>query len=184
MIPAASTTVIGGYVYLYTLKIDEVQKARSMVLVRAAVKTLELGARRLEYFSKDHKWRPGFNVADALPVISPGATEMTVRYHEDSRKFVAVTGPDYLSNSIKISTSDTLTGPWSEWRSLYSVPEVTTGKPGFDRDTFCYAGKEHIEFYDAEKKELSITYVCNSSNFQTLISNLTLYHPVSIHIPL
>jgi hypothetical protein len=73
-------------------------------------------------------------------------------------------------------------GPWSEPKTLsVKVPEVDPQSPQYDKNNFCYAGKEHIEF--ARKKNLVVTYVCNSAeDMQSQTSfirrNLFLYRPV------
>jgi hypothetical protein len=51
----------------------------------------------------------------------------------------------------------------------------------YDKNSFCYAGKEHIEF--SRNKKIVVTYVCNSAeDMQNQTSfirrNLFLYRPV------
>jgi hypothetical protein len=46
--------------------------------------------------------------------------------------------------------------------------------PGYDKDTFCYAAKEHPEF---EHSDLVFTYVCNTFAVPKLTTNLEIYHP-------
>jgi hypothetical protein len=79
-------------------------------------------------------------------------------------------------------TADALEGPWSEPRVLLGpVPEVLPGSPRYDRNNFCYAGKEHLEF--ARGRTLVVTYVCNSyedpeKDTSFIRRNLFLYRPV------
>jgi hypothetical protein len=73
-------------------------------------------------------------------------------------------------------------GPWSKPKTLgVKIPEVDPNSTLYDKNSFCYAGKEHIEF--ARNKNLVVTYVCNSAeNMQRQTSfirrNLFLYRPV------
>ena len=182
--PGASTLVIGQYAYFYTLVDKKAEKRRPIVLFRVALKRLTEPNQNLEYYATDHKWKRGFDVLDAAEIFPSGDTEMSVRYHEDSRKWVAVRGPEFLTNKILISTSETITGPWTEWRVLYEVPEMKPSTPGFDQSVFCYAGKEHIEFYQPEKNEILVTYACNSSKPEVLVSNMAIYKPVPVHLAL
>jgi hypothetical protein len=46
--------------------------------------------------------------------------------------------------------------------------------PEYDKDTFCYAGKEHPEF---EKGDLVFTYVCNTMNVKKLETEMGIYYP-------
>ena len=78
--------------------------------------------------------------------------------------------------------ADNPEGPWSKPKPLgVNVPEVDPQSPLYDKNNFCYAGKEHIEF--AREKNLVVTYVCNSfEDLQKKDSfirrNLFLYRPV------
>ena len=184
LFPGVSISVIGQYAYFYTLFDNKTTKRRPVLLERIHIKRLNQPTTDLEYYSKDHKWKRGFDAQDAEEVFPTGNTEMSVRYHEDSRKWVAISGPAYLSNKILISTADTLTGPWSEWQTFYEVPELKPGNPVYDPDIFCYAGKEHVEFYQPVKKAIEITYVCNSSKLDKLISNMSIYRPIPLYLPL
>jgi hypothetical protein len=108
-----------------------------------------------------------------------------VRYHADDKKWIAI----YLStqnngNQLLYQTADKPEGPWTAPKALIApIPEVDPQSPLYDKNTFCYAGKEHIEF--ARSRSLVVTYVCNSSeNFQKqnnfIRRNLFLYRPVVI----
>jgi len=46
--------------------------------------------------------------------------------------------------------------------------------PGYDKDTFCYATKEHTEFEDSN---LVLTYACNSFSLEKVKKNMDLYRP-------
>ena len=106
-----------------------------------------------------------------------------MRYHSADKKWIAV----YLNTQNKgdrflYQTADKPEGPWTEPKDLgVKVPEVDPNSALYDKNSFCYAGKEHIEF--ARKKNLVVTYVCNSAeDFEKKTSflrrNLFLYRPV------
>jgi hypothetical protein len=79
-------------------------------------------------------------------------------------------------------TAERLEGPWSQPESLnVNISELDPHSPLYEKNTFCYAGKEHIEF--VRDKNLVVTYVCNSAedmqNPKSFIRrNLFLYRPV------
>jgi hypothetical protein len=54
--------------------------------------------------------------------------------------------PKLFSNKIVARTAPHLAGPWSEGNVIYRIPEMQKGNAGYDKDTFCYAAKEHPEF--------------------------------------
>jgi len=44
--------------------------------------------------------------------------------------------------------------------------------PGYDKDTFCYAVKEHIEFTEGK---IAFTYACNSMVVAKTVANMNIY---------
>ena len=86
-----------------------------------------------------------------------------------------------LSENI-VRTADNFIGPWTEGKDIYEIPEMQKNKPGYDPDTFCYAAKEHPEF--RTKDSILITYACNTMKVQKLTSNLGIYFPQVVRIPL
>jgi hypothetical protein len=63
----------------------------------------------------------------------------------------------FFNNKIRIRTALTLAGSWSEERIIYECLEQTTGSKIFDKDNFCYSGRDHNEFYNRESYSLLIT---------------------------
>ena len=108
---------------------------------------------------------------------------MSVRYHADLGKWVAVMiGHGFPRGKIQYRTAPALTGPWSDGQTIYRIPDVQPGSPGYDRDTFCYAAKEHPEF--ETPGELLFTYVCNTFTVKKLTTNLGIYFPKSVIVPM
>lgn len=118
-------------------------------------------------------------------VLAAGVSELSVRYHADEKKWIAV----YMSlknsgDQLLYQTADKPEGPWTKPKALIEkIPEVDPQSRLYDKDTFCYAGKEHIQF--ARERTIVATYVCNSlEDFQNKTNfirrNLFLYRPVVI----
>ena len=106
---------------------------------------------------------------------------MSVRYHPDIKKWVAVMkSPDLSSDAIIVRTAPEITGPWSAGETIYHIPEMKDS-PGRDKNVFCYAGKEHPEF--EEPGSLLITYVCNTMKAPELTKNLKIYVPRVLELP-
>lgn len=178
-----TAVVEGDYVYLFGLFEDLAHKRRPMILTRIALEKLDQPAAHLEYLAQDNTWKPGVNPSDAFPVMEKGHSELTVRYHADQRKWVAVMMEQkFLAPRILVATAPALTGPWLNWTPLYEFAEVVPTTPGYDRETFCYAGKEHIQF--ARANELLLTYACNSFNLFKMLSNMNLYRPQPVWVTL
>jgi hypothetical protein len=177
--PSATAVVNGKYVYIFALLETDL---RPMLLTRVPLDGLNSPAEHLQYLSKSGDWKPGFTTADAMHVMKHGNTEMTVRYHPVLKKWVAILNyPKLFSDEIVARTAPQLTGPWSEDREIYRIPEMQKGEPGYDKDTFCYAGKEHPEF--RQPGSLLVTYACNAMDVQKLTSNMNIYFPKVIRVP-
>jgi hypothetical protein len=115
--------------------------------------------------------------ADNAPVINPGATEMTVRYHSATSQWIAV-DPQGLQDQAYYSLSASMTGGWGAAESLYTYPEMQPGNKDYTPNVFCYAVKEHVEFETAG--QLFFTYACNSTVLSDVTNNMGLYHPVVV----
>lgn len=181
--PGVTIVPDGDYIYFFTA-INQGKEPSFMALLRVARDKVGHPNRSWEYWAKDKQWHPGFKKDDAFCLIDPAASEMTVRFHPDIKKWVAVSsGPEFPTHRIVVRKADALTGPWSAPETVYTIPEMKAGTPGFDKDTFCYAGKEHIEF--AADAKLLVTYACNSFDFRKMLNNMDIYRikAVLVNIP-
>jgi len=178
--PSATTVIEGDYLYIFALY----EKAtRPMLLTRIPLKGLNDPAKNLQYLATNGSWKPGFVPDDAEHVMADGSTEMSVRYHPQLKEWLAVLmDPAFFSNKILLRTAPELTGPWSTGRVIYNIPEMEKDKPGYDKDTFCYAAKEHPEF--REPGSILFTYVCNTTQVDKLPKELNIYFPKVVRVPL
>jgi hypothetical protein len=182
LVLSASAVVHDGYAYLFTLWENDAHR-RPMLLARLPLTGLGDLAPHLEYLDQNNQWKLGFDPEKALVVMENGSSELSVRYHPDSKTWIAISGePVFISNKIVARTAPNLTGPWSAMQTVYEIKELVPSTPGWDKDTFCYAKKEHIEF--AQDANLFLTYVCNSYQFSKLVSNMSLYRPQPIRVRL
>jgi hypothetical protein len=62
------------------------------------------------------------------------------------------------------------------------MPEMQRDHPGWDKDTFCYAAKEHPEF--EQPGDLVFTYVCNTMAVPKLVKELNIYYPQVVRKPM
>jgi hypothetical protein len=182
---APTSVVHQNYVYFYPLYIyvNKTTKISGNILVRIPVEKLDDPVNFMEYLNKNGIWEKGLEPARAMVVITDGVSELSVRYHADDNKWIAVyTSQKNKGDQLLYQTADKLEGPWSKPMVLVAnIPEVDPKNPRYDDQNFCYAGKEHIEF--ARSRNLIVTYVCNSSeNFRNqknfIRKHLFLYRPV------
>lgn len=177
--PSASAVVVGKYADIFAL--DE-KGARPLIACRIPLDGLNDPQTSLEYLARDGQWKKGFDPENAKAVMSPGISELSIRYHPRLKKWLAVMfDPQAFSSHILLRTAPSPTGPWSQGHVIYTVPEMQPGTPGYDKNTFCYAGKEHPEF---EHGDLVFTYVCNTFAVPKLATNLNIYFPRAVRMPM
>jgi hypothetical protein len=182
---ATTSVVLQDYVYFYPLYSYEKGKVSSTgnILARIPISKLNSPAGAIEYLHNDGSWDRELKPQFVKIVLDAGVSELSVRYHDDDKKWLAVySSAGNKGREILYQSADALEGPWSEAVVLIAgVPEVDPLSPLYDKNNFCYAGKEHIEF--AGGRDLIVTYVCNSvEDFQNKTSfirkNLFLYRPI------
>jgi hypothetical protein len=182
---ATTSVVYGNYVYFYPFYVYSRDKVNVFgnILARIPASRIDNPAGALEYFSKNGTWQNKLNPETVKVVLNAGVSELSVRYHASDKKWLAV----YLNTQNKgdkllYQTADNPDGPWSEPKDLGErVPEVDPESRLYDKNNFCYAGKEHIEF--SQNRNLIVSYVCNSvedpQNPTSFIRrNMFLYRPV------
>jgi len=171
-----------SYAYFFT----GVGSAPYLALLRIPLADLSSLARPgnsdWQYLSTSGTWKAWQDTATSLPsdnapIVNPGATEMTVRYHSSTNEWIAVY-PQGLANAAYYSISASLTGGWGAAEQLYSYPEMQPGNANYTQNVFCYAAKEHVEIETAG--QLFFTYACNSTVASDVTNNMNLYHPVVV----
>lgn len=199
-LPGSTMVVHGEHLYLFTFLDLEATRYPRM-LARLQLADLELHARelpsRIEYLAQDDSWQPGIDVANAKTLMDDNASEMSVRFHPEVGRWIAVYGyPDIRpgfpevppSNEVFLRTAPRVEGPWSSPVSIYQIPELARGL-GTERDpnTFCYAAKEHPQL--AQEGEILLTYVCNlftpkGGDPWAILRRMDLYRPRPVALPI
>jgi len=182
---ATTSAVYRDYVYYYPLysATKDGLSVFGNILARIPTNKLDNPARAIEYLTKDGQWEKELDPAKVKIVLGAAVSELSVRYHPDDRKWIAV----YLSvrnngDQMLYQTADAPEGPWTEPKVLLgSIPEVDPKSLRYDKNNFCYAGKEHLLF--AKGRYLVFTNVCNSyedfeNNTSFIRKNLFLYRPI------
>ena len=177
--PSATSVVTGGYADIFALYETG---TRPLLASRIPLSGLSDPKGNLEYLAHDGKWQKGYDPADALEVMKKGSPELSIAYHPELHKWLAVMfEPDGFSRNILLKSAPSPTGPWTTGQVIYKVPEMDPKSPGYDKSTFCYAGKEHPEF---EHGDLVFTYACNTFDVPKLATNLDIYFPRAVRIPM
>jgi hypothetical protein len=184
--PDPSNPQGANFAYFFTVVPVSSTSPPYMALLRLPLSQLNSAARpgntAWEYLKSDSSWADWPDTDTVLPadhaaVISPGATEMTVRYHSSTDQWIAVF-PLGLDNKAHYSLSSFLTGGWGQPEDLFSYPEMQPGNANYTANVFCYAAKEHVEL--EATGQLFATYACNSVQASDVTSNMNLYRPVVV----
>jgi hypothetical protein len=177
--PSATTVIRGDYVYLFALYETG---TRPLLVTRIPLSALDNPAGHLEYLTTDGTWQPGFDPSHAKEVMENGSTELSIRYHPELKQWLAVMlEPNGFSDKVLLRSAPDLTGPWTQGQVIYHIPEMLPG-PTRDKNTFCYAGKEHPELENSG--QLLFTYVCNTMDVPSLVTNRKIYYPQVVLMPL
>jgi Domain of unknown function (DUF4185) len=178
--PSASALIEDDNLYIYTLY---ELGSRPQILTRIPLQGLGDPKKNLQYIGSDDKWHDGMEPAKAKVIMKTGASEMSVRYHPELKKWIAVmVDPQIFSDKVILRTSPTLIGPWTDGEVIYRIPILQKSDPKYDADTFCYAGKEHPEF--EQPGELLFTYVCNTMKPRKLLTEPEVYFPQVVRMPM
>jgi hypothetical protein len=178
--PGIATAVDGEYAYLFTvLDDDDHRRNRPIYLARIPLSALDTNPHTsLEYLAAGNTWKAGPIGWDAMAVMDRGVTEMTVKWHPNINRWVAVQmSNEFPAHRIWRRQAPSLAGPWSAPVSIYSLPEYSWWDHWFGRDRFFYAGKEHSEFLNPTNGSGIVTYVGNSFSWWDVQEDLSLYVP-------
>jgi hypothetical protein len=165
--------------YLYAFIGRQSQKYN---LIRLPLERLTFPEHAYEYLSDQQMWSSGPLRKEDAHVLIQGTIGGSVYYHKDIGKWIMVYGPNFLSSEIQLRFSSDISGIWSEPVTLYIPPEQQDGHIKNDSTYFCYCAREHYWFYDSDRKEMLITYDCNSSSLEKLISDMNIYSPRILRI--
>lgn len=177
--PSATAVVVGKYAEIFAL--DELG-ARPLIASRIPLSGLNDPQGHLEYLARNGDWLKGVDPMNAKAVMTPGISELSIRYHPRLKKWIAIMfEPKAFSSHILLKTAPSPTGPWSKGQVIYTVPEMQPENPRYDKNTFCYAGKEHPEF---ENNDLVFTYVCNTFAVPKLATEMNIYFPRAVRMPM
>jgi hypothetical protein len=122
-------------------------------------------------------WVDGLNGARSLTDGMVSEFSVEPMRIADRTIWVLVQSEPFLGKRIFARTASSPTGPWSERRTIYTVPDVARSK-----SYFTYAAKGHAAL--SRPGELLVTYLVNSNRFADLMTDTAIYHPRFIRVPL
>jgi hypothetical protein len=188
--PGSAMVVHEEFLYLYSFRAQDSKRALARISVEDLQAHFPALTGEMEQFTRDGSWQQGLSVTDAAVLMDDSATEMSVNFHVDLQRWVAVYSTVANASSsapggnVVMRLAEELQGPWSRPVELFDPREKETLS-----ETFCYAGKEHAQF--STRESLVISYVCNllpGSNEEPLatltrlMKRMDLYRPEVLRI--
>lgn len=159
----------GGWLYIYGTTEDVIDSFHHKYMILARVPENGLAKFDQWRFYVNGKWSTDYTQSERL--CAGIANEYSVSFLPALGKYIAVYSDSNSSKNIVARFSPNLYGPWSDPAILYQCPEALWGK-----DIICYAAKGHPGLSKAPN-ELIVTYVANSTDFETMITDARLYRP-------
>jgi hypothetical protein len=121
-------------------------------------------------------WVPQHSLTHApMPVFRHGASELSVSFHPELDRYVAIHSGAYGEDVIVMRTAPAPEGPWSAPAEAHRPPEAE--QPG----TAVYAAKAHPHL---EGADLVVTYATNAHAPEALLDSPNLYYPRFVRIAL
>jgi hypothetical protein len=177
------TLIEGDYLYLFgNAGQAVVTRMKLSELLKPSIAPKNL----LEYLATDGNWKPGLDTAQAKKLGFSANVGTSFRYLGQRKQWLVLftNTAGWPAPNIAISTAPSLEGPWSKPVDVYQVPEMSEGKPEYDKDTVCYAAIEHQESNPAPETDLLFSYTCNSLVFEKQLANMGIYLPKIVRLAL
>jgi hypothetical protein len=164
----------GQWIYIYgtTEDVADGYHHKYMILARAPAGGL---ARFNQWqFYANGRWLADFKKAQRL--CAGMANEYSVSYLPALDQYIAVYSPGESVDTIAARFAPRPWGPWRDPVSLFRCPEASWGE-----NIICYAAKGHPDISEAAD-ELIVSYIANSIDFETMVSDARLYRPRFIKV--
>jgi hypothetical protein len=161
---------------LYVMGLHE--KTRQSLLARIPLADLEkLNLEAFEFLHKDKDEASWSNkTSDCAPLFEKAAAEASIS--KVGNKYLCILHPGGSGARIVGRTAPTLSGPWSEEKLLYTIPDDL-----FKRG-MCYAAKGHPE-QPCQRGSMIVTYLINPGPLEAHEKDPYIYYPrvVEVQIP-
>jgi len=147
----------------------------ALVLARAPIAAIDQFD-RWQFYDGKKSWAS--SATASTPLVDGLVSEFSVERLKINGRTVwtLVQSEPFLGKRIFLRTAPMPQGPWSQRRTVASVPDIDR-----NRSYFTYAAKGHAEL--SRPGELLITYLVNSNQFSDLIEDTQIYRPKFLRLP-
>ena len=162
------------WIYIYGTTEDVVEGFHHKYMILARAPQNALSQFNQWRFYANGRWSADFRKAERL--CAGVANEYSVSFLPAMGKYIAVYSDSEKTDNIVVRVAPMPWGPWDDPVSLFRCPEANWGP-----DIICYAAKGHPGL-SAAPNELIISYIANSTDFETMVSDARLYRPRFIRV--
>ena len=164
----------GRWIYIYGTTEDVVDGYHHKYMILARAPANGLAQFKQWQFYTEGSWSADFKKAERL--CAGVANEYSVSYLPALDKYIAVYSDGGSFDNIAARFAPNPWGPWGDPVSLFRCPEARWGI-----NIICYAAKGHPDISEASD-ELIVSYIANSIDFETMVSDARLYRPRFIRV--
>ena len=164
----------GQWIYIYGTTEDVVDGYHHKYMILARAPASAVAQFNQWQFYAGGGWSADFTRAERL--CAGLANEYSVSYLAALDRFVAVYSDGASVDNIAARFAPDPWGPWGDPVSLFRCPEASWGE-----NIICYAAKGHPDIAEASD-ELIVSYIANSIDFETMVSDARLYRPRFIRV--
>ena len=164
----------GQWIYIYGTTEDVIDGYHHKYMILARAPASGLAQFDQWQFYVNGRWSAEFREAESL--CSDMANEYSVSYLPALGNYIAVYSTGDSTDHIVARFAPQPWGPWNDPVSIYRCPEAR-----WDESIICYAAKGHPEISTAAD-ELIVSYIANSTDFETMVSDARLYRPRFIRV--
>ena len=164
----------GPWIYIYGTTEDVVDGYHHKYMILARAPESGLAQFNQWQFYANGRWSADFKKAERL--CAGMANEYSVSYLPALDKYVAVYSDGGSVDNIAARFAPNPWGPWRDPVSLFRCPEA-----GWGENIICYAAKGHPDISETSD-ELIVSYIANSIDFETMVSDARLYRPRFIKV--
>jgi len=164
----------GQWIYIYGTTEDVIDGYHQKYMILARAPESGLAEFNKWQFYVNGRWSADFRKAQRL--CAGLANEYSVSHLPALGKYIAVYSAGGSVDNIVARSAPNPWGPWGDPVSLFRCPEARWGE-----NIICYAAKGHPDISEAPD-ELIVSYIANSIDFETMVSDARLYRPRFIRI--
>lgn len=166
----------GKYIYIYGSRVERDSIARAHVCRTVMTKDNQLDLFKVEFFD-GKKW--SVKPADSKPMLGTSSNiseQFSVFSYKN--KFILLSQQRGIGmGEIYTYTSDSPFGPWDNRKMIYR-----TNESQLDKDIITYNAMAHPQYI--KNDELLICYNINSLKVPRIFTNVNLYRPVFLRVPM